>query len=506
MLPTSTDEIALLEQQIADGTATQESRAALARAYHEAGQLALQKNHPADAQRALARYLRVAPSLKDRRETLKQLQNLVGDEPLVCEGCGRQSPIASAFAVVHQHGKENLFCPRCRTISTPYSAFIKQNAYFITLLVLVTLALISFWWSPRQHFYITNVLLLFLVYPPLILLHESAHGIATKLMGGKVFALDIGQGELAFQIPIGNCIVRVRRLLVSGLAWAGFSTLSMIRQRTFVAVSAPLFLHLTLLMVGFFALEWQSFNRAYVPFQTFWLLNLYALLISLFPRIYENQGQIHRSDGAVLLTLIRKEVQDEELHQQFYSNGITCHIQNRQYEESFKWCEQALTDYPNHLFFLIQRAHILLLLRRYEIASTEWKSLLARDDLPPVQRGIAYNNYAWSLLMNGNPQDALVQARCAYALLPWGHYMEGTLGATMIETGTIEEGIKLLVQAGDAITLQADRASHFAHLALAYAKLGKKSESQHYWSQALKLERDNEAIAHVRPKLESIGY
>lgn len=143
MLPSSTDEIALLEEQLVAGTATPESRAALARAYHEAGQLALQQNRPADAQEALARYVRLAVDPIARRETLKQLQNLVGDEPLVCEGCGRKSPIASAFEFTEEPGSETLICPRCRANELKGKPYGEPTNSFIGWAFLGGIAFIS---------------------------------------------------------------------------------------------------------------------------------------------------------------------------------------------------------------------------------------------------------------------------------------------------------------------------------------------------------------------------
>lgn len=466
--PPSPHEITLLEQQLADGTATPEIRDTLARAYHEAGQFALQQNRPADAQRALARYLRLAVDPKERRETLKQLQALVGDEPLVCEGCGRKSPIASAFEI----RKEMLSCPRCRAKkpSSGGAAFWNRSLFWFLLLGVV--ALLTYPLQNPFHFWVSTLFILWLWFPLVIIIHESAHAVAALAMGGMLYGFHIGQGRTIWQKRVGTCDIILGETLDSGMARFGFATPDNLKARYFISIIAPLIVHLLICLAGLLLLDFDIGPNGYPVFQLFIYLNFFTFLFNVYPRMNHVNGWEHPSDGAILLRILQGRYSAEEIKLSSLTREILPLIHAKQYSEAQEILEKVL-GYP---------------------------------DIPPIGHGITENNLAWVLLMTHQSTAALEHARRAYALLPWLPTVEGTFGATLVETGDLQSGIDLLHQAESFATVPEEHASYLAHLALGYAKLGNKVESQKYWEKALKLATNEETIAHVRPKLESIGY
>ncbi len=462
------DEITRLEQQIADGTATPQTRCDLARVYHEAGLLALQENRPTDAQNALARYLRLAPTSKERRETLRKLQNLVGDESLVCEGCGRKSPIAEAFQI--KNGK--LICPRCR-IKKSSSHRLAFLSHFLFLTgISGGIALLTYPSQNALHFNATVFFTAMLLLPLVILIHEAAHALSALALGGKVYAFIIGQGKLIWRKRIGDCDISVRWDFQSGSARFGFSTVNSIKIRYFITILAPLLAHLLIGVFGLIYVDLTPSRNAYTPLALFILLNLFMLVLNAFPRMHIIDGWERPSDGAVLLKILQGKYSEQE----------------------------------THLASLTNEALAKLDAKRGNEALDALYAILSHSGLPPYGRGITENNVGWILLLQNKPELALEHARCAYVLLPWLPTVEGTFGAALVETGDVDAGILLLQNAKEISGLPEENASYLAHLALGYAKLGNMAESQQYWEQAIKLAPQEETVAHIRPKLERIGY
>lgn len=493
----SIDEIAALEEQIAAGMATRESHYALARAYdgqdrfaeaeaqyiaalnadpdfapayHDLGQLYVRWQHPVEAQQALARYLRIAPTLQARTKTLQQLKKLTGNEPLVCDGCGRKSPLAEAF----QFKQNRLLCPRCRLKQPPGGKPAIWNHSLFWVALLGGVALITYPTQNEYHFFTAGIFIISLLLPLVLFIHEAAHALTALVLGGKVYAFIIGQGDVLWQKQVGSCLFVVKRDFQNGMARFGFPARldSDIRWRYFIAIGAPLVLHLLIVLVGVQFFPIINTEQRYNPGQLFVFTNLFMFILNAIPRMATIEGWEHPTDGAILWRMVRGGYTVEELQFASLTN------------EAMTWLQAG----------------------QKEAAAQAFEKMLAYPQLPPNGRGIVENNVAWILLLLNQAPVALEHARVAYALLPWHPAIEGTFGAVLVETNASEEGIYHLLEA-EAYTVAAEHhASHFAHLALGYAQLGNRAESQRYWEQAIKLAPDYETITHIRPKLASMGY
>lgn len=526
------DEITRLEQQVADGTSTPQTRYELARAYvekeqwenaephylailataasefpyvyKELGHLYLRVNRPVEAQQAFARYLQVATTSEEKRVTLQLLATLVGEEPIICEGCGRKSPIADAFRMMEMEGTEKIVCPRCRLNLYRNDKIIEPTNSFLGWALIGGLALISYRVAPDIHYYAINILLIFWYYALLIMVHEAAHGIAAFFMGGSIFALDIGQKALLWKFRIGTCVVRIHRLLWGGSASFGFPTIANIRWKSIVATAAPLAVHvmIALLTLPFAWFNGESISSTYLPLQMFWWTNAFMFFINSISRTYWREGKEEKSDGAHLLRLWRREVAEEDLVNDYYQHGLWVALEEEENEKALAWCEKALSRTPDNLYLSLQKGYILMDMGRHAEGQHLLTSLLTHSDLTQENKGIVANNLAWSLLTHGEPESALPHARTAHHYLPWRlPVMEG-LGASLVENQQPSEGLPVLQQVQRIEPLS----STYAYMAWAYAQLGNSEESSRSWKHALALDPHNEHLAHIRPKLESMGY
>jgi tetratricopeptide (TPR) repeat protein len=488
------DEITLLEQQVADGVATPDTHYALARAYygqvrfaeaerhyiatltadpdfasayHDIGQLYLKQNRPADAHKALVRYMRLASTLEARRETLKQLTAMVGDEALICEGCGRKSPIAEAF----QFKQDKLICPRCRMPKPKQGKAQFWNHSLFGMAMIGAIALLTSPIKDPFHFMVSNIFILLLWLPFILVIHEAAHALAALAMGGKVYAFIIGQGDTIWRKRVGDCEFLVRSDLQNGHARFGFPLKDDIKRKYFIAISAPLLVHLLIGVLGFQFLSFDTTSQSYEILHSFVFANILMFVFNAIPRKFRIDGWEQASDGAALLKIVQGKHTTEEMQLVSLTNESIALLDSQQGEKAIAILEKVV----------------------------------AHPKLPQYGRGMVENNFSWILLMAGQTKLALDHARCAYAILPWLPSIEGTLGGALIEMNLPQEGIPYLLQADEYTILPDHHASHFAHLALAYAQLGNPSESQRYWEQALKLDPDNEVVAHLRPKLAGLG-
>lgn len=500
---TTTRKIALQKRK--HNSATLNADPDFAPAYHDLGQLYLRYRRVDDGHRVLVRYLQRAPTPKARRETLQLLTTLVGDEPIQCEGCARKSPIASAFELVQKGSQEKLLCPRCRS-PNPNKWFHQWGRNtLIWMGITAGIALITFPFSNFLHFAAANIFLLLLFLPIIIAVQEAIRALVTILLGGAVFDIKIGEGRLLWETEIRHCDLSVRQTFIRGGSWIGFPQKDHIVLRFFLAIIAPTLVQVVIFLLASEAVVFRALISEYQPLGSFALANSFLLLVTLYPHSYKFNGADEYSVGVYLLAFLQGRIPAEELLRLYYVRNAFMAMSSEAYERGLMITEAGLAHFPNESNLLRIQTACLTWMGKYEAARSQYNALLARNDVPQTDKGVACNNFSWALLLDNKPHAALEEARRAYALVPWLYFVESSLGAALIECGESQSGIDLILEGEKVVTYRRHHASHFAHIALGYAQLGNSTESQRYWEQALKLDPTNTVIAPIRPKLASMG-
>lgn len=90
----------------------------------------------------------------------------------------------------------------------------------------------------------------------------------------------------------------------------------------------------------------------------------------------------------------------------------------------------------------------------------------------------------------------------AFAIVPWEASIEGTLGAALVETGAIEEGLHHLVAAGTHYDRPRSQAANLAWRALAQHRLGQVEQAQALLEEATRLDGTHPGLQLIAQKMK----
>ena len=153
-----------------------------------------------------------------------------------CSRCGVESDRHDTFVVRRRSFSRRMvtLCPRCLPHTDTIQAF--AACALIGSLALVAAALGA---APGSFAGVNVALAIFLLVPAAII-HESAHALAVRLLGLRLFRLVLGAGRLLFRFRLG-LPVEVRAIPFEGVTLYGHRSRRLLRLRTFlVALAGPL--------------------------------------------------------------------------------------------------------------------------------------------------------------------------------------------------------------------------------------------------------------------------
>lgn len=315
------------------------------------------------------------------------------------------------------------------------------------------------------------------------LIHELGHAFAAKLVGMRVFLVQVGGGRQLFGREMFGFRLQIHRYpLLGGITYAGHVKRKGLLWRQGLYVSAGPLSNLVLCGLLLLAIEnphWkEAINSVFSGLALAPILFLNSLImfvINMIPRDYRRFLGEYPSDGKQLLQLLRpsEDFIDNALEGAFVAESAYAHSVN-DYIHAENVCRSGLSRYPKSKMLANSLSVVLINTDRYE----EGRKLLVRlltltkaDEDGGLPRALILNNIAWSNLMIGD--KALLQEADEYSQLAYGAFndvtsFQNTRGATLIEFGKVDEGISLISSSRSSI----ERSDHLA-LSTAYA-LGKR--------------------------------
>jgi len=480
--------------------------------YYNLGTLYQQQGRSSEAQIALEEFLSLAGHPRDIADGKRLLREVAGLSYGKCSHCGHVSVLEKLFKDTAR-GKA---CPRCymRHQGKRRIAVLGGGAA-----VLLALAALLYATTPWAHYLLVNLALIWILNFLLVIPHEFCHAAATRLLGGKVFAIHLGLGPTVRETRIGKVTLSVNRYPLSGLCLAGFTAQTSLRARLFLSVAAGPAFNAVLLLLLIPAFDFEQLLQSYAFVEVLVIANAIQILTNLLPRAYNLGGVVVPSDGLQLLRILRGKLDLDDLRLGSYATETAYALHWRENERALATCDAGLAQYPGNALLGNNKAVSLFRLERYAEALSLYRELLdaqrapqpARiqglpEDSQPVMVAFLLNGVACTTLFNAPGPEALQEdrddAREAFRLAPWIPSIQSTLGAVLIETGEVRIGLRHLAEASAHHEDARGAADTLAHQAIGHHRLGEHEMALSLLQQAEQLAPDLHIVRKARAELQ----
>jgi hypothetical protein len=330
--------------------------------------------------------------------------------------------------------------------------------------------------------------------------HETAHVLAAVAVGMKPYRVAIGAGRTIFEWRAGGVRIDVHALLFGGLTFVGTDERRWLRLRWWIVFAAGplsslllalLARHLMVLAVGVNT-DCAELTHTFAPATVFWYATILTLAGSIVPmRLKASVGEL-RTDAWMLLTLpfcdearladcratghIAEAIED--MHELRWDDALAC-------------CDRAAAVAADSYAVSICRGTVLMGKGDFGRGRDETMALLSRTPPLPFHRLVALNNIAWADLLLAKPDllgEADKYSAEAIKAHPQSSAFQGTRALLLIQTGRIDEGIKLGLQAFRTNLETRNRAANACSLAIGFARKGKRDEAGDWIETARELD------------------
>ncbi len=460
-----------------------------------------------------------------------------------CAGCGMAYSPDIPFREIRKSftNRNQLYCPSCwpKQERTVY-----QIALFAILgWIGVGLVLVTLIPSLTLGWVLINLSLLAAFQALAIVPHEAGHALFAWLFGGRIFRIGLGQGKTLFEFKYRRTRVEINAFPSAGFVWVGFPTTSFFRLRAFfmylggpMANGALLAGCLWWWTPKLLLTELEHFPPRLLIGLTFSAANLIVLGLALVPSKLTICNVPIPSDGLALLSVpfySRSQIQTGHAFF-YYQEGQEC-VKDKKYADAVRWFERGLQLYPEDLNNQSGMGHALIPLKEHARARSFLLGVLSAPSLPIPSRATILENVVVAdiaLLNEGtislpdNPRapcqqfsrdvafspeiDLLLEADLfSKEALALGSHVnfaslssfQATRGCVLVEQGTIDEGLALLLRAIPSLQDAYEVAFCASYIALAETRKGCFQESQRYLDIARKVYPDCVIIPRLTREL-----
>jgi len=403
--------------------------------------------------------------------------------------------------------------------------------------LIVWFALLNLFWNWMIHDRVGSIGLMLLVgllaLYALIFLHEMSHAVVGKLVGGRIFGIQVGIGRTLFQSWIGDFLLSINLLPASGATIFGFAPQERLRLRMGLLIAAGPLLHL-LFVVGFgAAIIDNGWSELSWIGQLLFILNLSLLVINLWPitKAQTMAGAIS-SDGKQLWQVITNQFDTNRLIESYYVTSAIFSLQKKPDLTELTELREALTHFPDNEMLNQLNIAVLLNSEQFEECIELYETIMEKPvkgksdaSEPPAdtelaaqlaQRAITFNDYAWTRLLMGTERSNLETARHfseqAFEMVPWLLPIRGTLASIKIaqheDDDELDETIDEILEVAElfgkekAPIFKLYRAVNLASAAMGCYKLEEEDVALDYLMQAKKLAPDEIMVKRATAIIE----
>jgi Flp pilus assembly protein TadD len=352
---------------------------------------------------------------------------------------------------------------------------------------------------------IVNLLLVPVWWVVIIVVHESAHAIAGKILGFKVFSISIGYGRPVAETRLLGIKLKLNLGLPGGETILATQASDWFRLRWWLAVFSGPASDLIVLLLIYYLVGRASIRESLrelliqdkpSALAIVFLVNAVILLANLLPLRLRWSSRYPVADGYQLVTIpFLRESRIAEHRARYNVLEAIELIESGDVQCALRHCQEALSVSPGNA-----PAQVLLALVHMRLAN--WRE--ARDILVELLHGQCAdprdeikNNIAWSDLFLGDPaliEEADAYSQEALAASPGKVHFQGTRGAVLVCLGKLDEGIERLKAAYSRHGDRHSRACVALWLGIAEARRGNRAKAVE-WVRLAEHEYPNHEMA-----------
>jgi hypothetical protein len=416
-----------------------------------------------------------------------------------CDICHLESERADTFKSVNRffHSKDLVLCPAC----------VEQKQRSINLIIIWIYSICGLSSIPLIFYPPTNGIgLLFLAVAAFQLfflastiLHELGHVIAGKLVGMRVFGIEIGKGPTVYNFHFAGIRWQMHVIAFGGVTYSAPNNPQSFKLKKFLTVLGGPLTNAILLYVSIEFLSLDGLFRStvlygFAPMVLLALSNGLLLIFSLWPRTVNTIVGKRPNDGLNLWKVWRvtnKQI-EESLAARYFYEARDC-LLDRDLTGARKWVDDGLKAFPNEVSLKLMSANVFSNQKNYKTAWRTYALLLGRYKKHEDLDSLLLNNIAYNILLTGKSDllpKADIASRLALKQRPWLIHCKGTRGSVLVELGQYDEGLKLLHEAMQKHLEKSGKALNACYIGIAEARLGNFVESANYFSIARRLDPD----------------
>lgn len=345
-----------------------------------------------------------------------------------------------------------------------------------------------------------------------MIIHESGHLIAARIVGGVPRRVVFGVGHEIYRTRIFNISVVVNSRMSGAFAGACFGNPNLLKLRYafFVLGGVLLNLLVALTVYGLFGFSMHnSGGEIAVALPAMTILANSVTLLNLLPF---NSSILNRpSDGLALLKLpfaSRSEIR-KHLDLDLIFDGLDF-FERKEYQDAWKPFSEYKQKYPDSHVADLYLSVVLLKTGQPEKSLEMAESMLDHVDNKELKRhrGMIYNLLAWNHLVLDNIEQADHFSSLAIRAMPSQDGIRGTRGSVLVRRGLPDEGIRLLSHSMDFKFVDSTTLSKAIFLMLAWHLKGKSERcntcKEFVEKNASKLEADDRILFERNLKIMDV--
>jgi len=414
-----------------------------------------------------------------------------------CAGCGLESERDKFFRAVRRtfSRRTRSLCPAC---FLPRDDAVLKVVFRINLgLGLAGLFLVFAFPNLMLGACLLNIGVLLVGGLAGTILHEVGHAVAGKLVGFRVFSLEIGKGATIWEFKWAGFRWRFRTILFGGLVLAipRDAHWHRLKQSIFI-IGGPAATALVVLIA--WKLLWLDslFEPGplaeFTPLLMILLSNSLLLALSLLPH-EGNSARGKTPNDALLLvnTWIHPPAKADTTAATLYLLEAEECRRDHDLAGAQNWLAGGLRAFPGNRYLEFGAASMLISAGKPDEARDALRALLPALENDPALFPILLNNIAWVNVWSGRPEllpEADDFSRRALESAPSTAAFRGTRGRVLVELGRIDEGVALLEDVFQKHLEKANKASVACCLGIAAARRGQPAECRNYFALARKLD------------------
>lgn len=404
-----------------------------------------------------------------------------------CDECGLSSTLPTAYRRVRK--PKRTLCPRCWY----RNAIVQAGRDRVKNLVLAVAA-VAFVLAIGRGWALANlVIMVGLLLPPSVVVHELAHAVVASLLQFDVARIKLGLGPVLFERRLFGYLWEVRRYAGDGSVLCLPRTPHHLKRR-FLLVTAAGPAANFLVAAGAFAVLTTSYSESLfsgpAPVSILAVINAALALGNLFP-FTTAMGQ--QSDGKSLLLGLRGGAQWLETLEVALHAARFIELRRAELSEAaLQGAADAARAHPDNTALLCNLGVAYLDAQRFAESRATFERALALAK-QPAEQAVVRNNLAYLFMEAGAVGELSAGAEhsaAAYAAMPWYAAVGATHALYELWVDRAQHAVAILEAAlGDELQPSARKGTLYI-LAIAKLRLGERAAALALASEAAAMRGD----------------